>query len=58
VVAVGTAFFIGFVGFGLVFQDLWDEAVVGFGGDEDLGQHQGLCWSTGGPLAFVFLDSS
>ena len=56
-VAAGAVGFIGLVGLGLVFQDLWDEAMVGLGGDEDVGQHQGPHWSTGGLLAFVFLDS-
>ena len=53
-VAAGAA---GFVGLGLVLQDLRDKAMVGFGGDEDIGQHQGPCWSTGGLFALVFLDS-
>ncbi len=38
-VAVGTAGFVGFVGLGLVLQDLRHEAAVGFGGDEDVRQH-------------------
>ena len=39
VVAAGMMGFVGLIGLGLVFQDLWDEAAVGFGGDEDVGQH-------------------
>ncbi len=35
-VALGAAGFVGFVGFRLVLQDLWDDPAVGFGGDEDL----------------------
>ena len=35
-VALGAAGFVGLVGLGLVFQDLRDDAVVGFGGDKYL----------------------
>ena len=58
VVTVGMVFFVGFVGLGLVFQDLWDEAAVGLGGDEDVWQYQRVCGSTGGLFALVLLDSS
>jgi len=53
-------FFVGFVGFGLVFQDLWDEAVVGVGGDKDGGQLKGSCrpWVASCLLAFVLSDAS
>jgi len=37
VITSGAAHFVGLVGLGLVFQDLQDNAVVGFGGDEYLG---------------------
>ncbi len=37
-VALGAACLVGFVGFGLVLQDLRDDPAVGFGGDEDLGE--------------------
>jgi len=57
-VASDTTHFVGFIGCGLVFQDLWDGATVGFGGDEYFGQDQGAYWSAGGLFAFVFLDSS
>jgi len=40
---VRVAFFVSFVGPSLVLQDLQDEAMMGFGGDEDGGQLQGLC---------------
>ena len=33
-VALGVACLVGLVGFGLVFQDLRDDPMVGFGGDE------------------------
>ena len=36
-VASGAACFVGLVGLGLVFQDLRDEAVVGFRGDKNVG---------------------
>ncbi len=42
-VAARAALLVGLVGLRLVLQDLRDEAVVGFGGDEDVGQHQGSC---------------
>ena len=35
-VMVGVACFVGLVGLGLVFQDLWDDSAVGFGGDENV----------------------
>ncbi len=35
-VVSGMAHFVGLVGLGLVFQDLRDDAVVGFGGDKYL----------------------
>ncbi len=38
-VMTGVAGFVSLVGFGLVFQDLRDDAAVGLGGDEDVGQH-------------------
>jgi len=56
VIASGAARFVGFVGLGLVLQDLQDSATVGFGGDEYFRQDQGACWS-GGLLALVLLDS-
>ncbi len=54
------AFFVGLVGLGLVLQDLWDEATVGFGGDEDSGQLKGPRWSwlAGHLLALVLSDAS
>ncbi len=55
---VGVAFFVSFVGLGLVFQDLRDEAAVRFRGDED-GRHlQGSHWSWLACclLSFVLLD--
>ena len=58
VVTVGAALFVGLVGLGLVFQDLWDKAAVGFGGDKDFGQHQGVRWSTGRLFALVLLDAA
>ena len=57
-VAAGASFFVSLIGLGLVLQDLRDEASMGFGGDEYFGQHQGVCWSAGGLLALVLLDSS
>jgi len=39
VVVASVAGFVGLIGFGLVLQDLWDEAAMGFGGDKDIGQH-------------------
>ncbi len=36
-VAAGAALFVGLVGLGLVFQDLRDEAAVGFRGDKNVG---------------------
>ncbi len=39
VVVVGTAFFVGLIGLGLVFQDLRDKTAMGLRGDEDVGQH-------------------
>src|SRR6266403_439426 len=55
VVTSGAARFLGFVGFGLVFQDLRDDPAVGFGGEEDLREDQWVRWS-GGSFSFVFLD--
>ncbi len=49
--------FVSFVGLGLVLQDLQDDTVVGFGGDEYFGEDQGSWWSCG-LFAFVFLNSS
>ena len=57
VVAAGAACFVGFVGFGLVLQDLWNDSVVGFGGDENIGEDQ-RPRGPGRSLAFVLLDSS
>ncbi len=57
VVVLSASCLVGFVGFGLVFQDLRDNPMVGFGGDKDLWEDQWACWS-GGLFAFVFLDSS
>ena len=53
------AFFLSFVGLGLVFEDLGDVPTVGFGGDEDGGQLQWLrqLWLASYLLAFVFLNS-
>ncbi len=56
-IASGAACFIGLVGLGLVFQDLWDDTTIGFGGNKYLWQNQGVCWS-GGSFTLVFLDSS
>ncbi len=55
-VASGVARFVGFIGFGLVLQDLRDDPAVGFGGDEDLGEDQWVRWS-GGSFTLVLLDS-
>jgi len=33
--SAGASFFLSFVGLGLVLQDLWDVAMMGFGGDKD-----------------------
>ena len=45
-VALGAAGFVGFVGLGLVFQDLWDDSSMRFGSDEDLRKDQRACWLT------------
>ena len=52
-------FLVGFVGFGLVLQDLQDEATMGFGGDEDGGQLQGLgrLWLVSCLLALILSDT-
>ena len=55
-VALGATCLVGFVGFGLVLQDLQDDPAVGLGGDEDLREDQQARWS-GGLLTLVFLDS-
>ena len=47
--------FVGFVGLGLVLQDLRDDSAVGFGGDEDLREDQRMRWSARS-FAFVFSD--
>ncbi len=54
------AFFVGFVGPGLVFQDLWDEAMMGFRGDKDGRQLEGprQSWVASFLLACVLLDAS
>ncbi len=54
------AFLVGFVSPGLVLQDLWDEAMVGLGGDEDGGHLEGLrrSWVASCLLALVLLDAS
>ena len=56
-VALGATCLVGFVGFGLVLQDLQDDPAVGFRGDEDLGEDQWVRW-LGGSFTLVFLDSS
>ena len=56
-IASGAACFVGFVGLGLVFQDLGDDAFVRLGGDEDFGEDQRARWS-GGSFTLVLLDSS
>jgi len=56
-VTSGAAGFVGFVGLGLVFQDLWDNAAVGFGGDEDVREDQRVSHSDGS-FTLVFLDST
>ena len=38
-IMLGAVHFVGLIGLGLVFQDLWYEAAVGFRGDKDVGQH-------------------
>ncbi len=35
--SAGAAFLFGFIGLGLVLQDLWDVPLVGLGGDKDGG---------------------
>src|SRR6266478_160045 len=57
VVTSGAARFLGFVGFGLVFQDLRDDPAVGFGGEEDLREDQRTCWSAWS-FALVLSDPS
>ncbi len=56
-VALGATRFLVFVGLGLVFQDLWDDPAVGFGGDEDLRENQQTCWLARS-LALVLSDPS
>ena len=43
-VALGAAGLIGFVGFGLVLQDLRDDPAVRLGGNEDFWENQRACW--------------
>ncbi len=59
-VSLHAMLFVSLVGFGLVFQDLRDEAAVGFGGNKDGGQLEGLHqpWVASCLLAFILLDAS
>src|SRR6266481_950319 len=52
VVALGAVCLLVFVGLGLVFQDLWDNAAVQLGGDEHLWEDQWARWSS---LLFAFI---
>src|SRR6266403_1057717 len=56
-VALGAAGFVGFVGSGLVLQDLRDNPAVRLGGDEDLREDQRARRSSS-LFAFVFPDAS
>ncbi len=60
VVSMCVTFLVGFIGLGLVLQDLRDKAVMGFEGDEDGGQLEGPRWSWVASclLALVLSDTS
>ena len=60
VVSAHATLLVGFVGLGLVLQDLRDEAAVGFRGDEDGGHLEGLrqLWVASCLLAFVLSNTS
>src|SRR6266446_5867104 len=56
-VTLGVAGFVGFVGLGLVLQDLRDDPVMRLGGDEDLREDQQARWSSA-LLTLILSDAS
>ncbi len=55
-IALGAAGFVGLVGLGLILQDLGDDPLMRFGGDEDFRKDQRARWSTA-LFALVLSDS-